>query len=161
MAFYARTMISSDDTSIRVLNNLLVFGRDADRGFQTAAVDTRDPEHARLFCEYAAQRAGFVADLEQRMKTLRAEPATQGSPIAALHRKWIDLKSETSDRVSHAILQEVERGEDLAVIAYREALQTADLDEITRTLIQRQYEQVQAVHDRVKQLRDRGAYPSR
>jgi len=148
-------MISSDDTSIRVLNTLISFGLDAERGFQTAAVDTRDPEHARSYCDYAVQRARFVAELQDRVKTLRADPATQGSLAAAVHRQWMDLEAATSNRISQAILTAVERGEALAVAAYGEALQTDDLDEQTRNILQQQYEQVQAVHDRVKQLRDR------
>lgn len=154
-------MISSDDTSIRVLNNLITFGLDAERGFQTAAVDTRDPEHARLYCDYAVQRARFVAELQDRVKTLRADPATQGSLAAAVHRQWMDLEAATSDRISHAILTAVERGEALAVMAYGEALQKEDLDEQTRKIVQQQYEQVQAVHDRVKQLRERAAAAAR
>ena len=43
------------------------------------------------------------------------------------------------------------------LVAYREALNLADLDAISRKLIQRHYETVQAAHDRVRQLRDREA----
>ena len=154
-------MIHSDDTSILALNRLIVTGRDAESGFRAAATDTRDPVHARLYGEYAAQRARFVADLESRVKDLRAEPAKTGSIAAALHRQWMDLEAGTSDHVSQTILHEVERGEALAVTAYREALQLSGLDEISRAMVQVQYEQVQAAHDRVKQLRDRGTLAGR
>jgi uncharacterized protein (TIGR02284 family) len=95
------------------------------------------------------------------VKALRAEPPKTGSTAAALHRKWMNQEAQASDNISFRILKEVERGEDFAVHAYREALQVGDLDEMTRKMIQDQYEQVQAAHDRVKQLRDRGAYAAR
>jgi uncharacterized protein (TIGR02284 family) len=160
MAFYF-PMISSDETAIRVLNNLIVIGRDAEKGFQTAAVEVRDPELARLFCEYASQRAKIVGDLQERVKTLREEPRKEGSILGKAHRKWMEGEAAGAEALSHTLLTEIERGEDLAVMAYREALEMRDLDEQTRKLIQRQYEQVQAVHDRVRQLRDSATYAHR
>ena len=56
------------------------------------------------------------------------------------------------------MLAECERGEDMAVNAYRRALEEQDLDEQTRGIVQRQYEFVQAAHDRIRQLRDSAKY---
>src|SRR3954466_4581008 len=133
-------MISSDDNDIRVLNNLILIARDAERGFQKAATVTRDPELARVFCDYAVQRAEIVADLEERVRLYRAEPREQGSFAGGVHRKLMELEAEAADHVDHTVLAEIERGEDFAVMAYRDALQVRDLDERTRKLIQQQYE---------------------
>jgi uncharacterized protein (TIGR02284 family) len=154
-------MISSDETTTRVLNNLIVIQRDAEQGFKTAAVDAKDPELVRLFCEYAVQRSGMVEQLQERVKTMKAEPRKDGSLFGKVHRKWMDLEAAAAEAVNHAILTEIERGEDLAVLAYKEALEMRDLDEITRRMIQAQYEQVQLAHDRIRQLRDSAEYAHR
>jgi hypothetical protein len=49
----------------------------------------------------------------------------------------------------------------MAVMSYRTALAERDVDQQTRELIQRQYEFVQAAHDRVRQLRDSATYAHR
>ena len=72
----------------------------------------------------------------------------------ALHRAWVDTKSSFTGRDAGAILDEVERGEDVAVRVYREALQKP-LPTDVRGIVQRQFDGVLANHDRVKTLRDR------
>lgn len=150
-------MTTSDETSIRVLHALVGVCDDSQRGYELAATDVNDPELARLLGELGAKRMKFGDELRARLRTLRAAPAkvvTLGGP---LHRAWLDFKASASAGDPHAILVECERGEDEAVKAYAAALQEREVDEITHRLIQRHYEQVQAGHDRVRQLRDRGA----
>jgi uncharacterized protein (TIGR02284 family) len=154
-------MIKTDENSIRVLHQLDQVCRDALRGFQAAAADVPDPTLARLFGDYAAQREKLCHELDKRIRTLRAEPPQEGSVVGAVHRAWMDLESALASAELHAILTEVERGEDMAVTAYRAALEERDLDDETRGLIQRQYELVQAAHDRVQQLRDSATYAYR
>jgi uncharacterized protein (TIGR02284 family) len=52
-----------------------------------------------------------------------------------------------------AILDEAERGEDVAVKSYEKALK-ADLPADLANVVQRQYTQVKQAHDRVRDLRD-------
>jgi uncharacterized protein (TIGR02284 family) len=148
-------MISNDDKAVAALNGLIRVGRDAEQGFLAAADGVAEAELVQLFAGYAVQRAKFVAELRDRVKTLRAEPANDGTLAGEVHRTWTGLKAILETNEAHAILSECERGEDMAVMAYREALAERDIDEQTRRLIQQQYEQVQAAHDRIRQLRDR------
>jgi uncharacterized protein (TIGR02284 family) len=152
-------MHSSDEETLRLLNLLVQVSKDAEQGYQTAALDVADPALARLFAVYAAQRMKFVVELQQRVKLLRGDPAQSGSVAGAVHRGWIDLQSALQSGQPHAILVECERAEDVGLAVYREALQEAELDADSRRLIQRQYEAVQAAHDRVRQLRDRADVP--
>lgn len=154
-------MKMTSDNAIRALNGLIPICRDSEQGFQVAAMDVTDSELARIFAEYSAQRAKFVSELEERVRVLRADPSQGGTPLAALHRKWVDLQAALSANDLHAILAECERGEDVAVKAYVAALQDRDIDADTRKLIQRQYESVQAAHDRIRQLRDSSTYAFR
>lgn len=154
-------MIKTPDNAIRILNELLTVCRDSEQGFQLAAMDVTEPDLARLFAEYSAQRAKFVVELQQRVRTLRGEPLNGGNVVAALHRRWMDLKSALAANEVHAVLAECERGEDMALKLYKAALAERDLDEETQRLIQTQYESVQAAHDRIRQLRDSATYAHR
>lgn len=154
-------MIKTSDNALRVLNELIPVCRDSEQGFQLAAMDVNDPDLARIFAEYSAQRAKFVGELEQRVRVLRGDPIQGGNPIAALHRGWLDLQAALAANEIHAVLAECERGEDMAVNVYKTALAERDLDDDTRKLIQSHYEAVQAAHDRVRQLRDSATYAHR
>jgi len=153
----------SSDHALRVLQQLMAACRDAELGYQLSAAEVSDPDLARIFGEYAAQRAKFVFELQQRIRTLRGdpEPGLAGTLGGSLHRAWIDLEAALRADELHTVLTECERGEGLSVAAYRLALQEHDIDEQTRRLIQQQYESVQAAHDRVRQLRDSAPYAHR
>lgn len=150
-------MTTSDDATLLVLNELLAANRDAERGYTEAADLVRLRDLVELFAGFALQRGKFAVELEERIRALRSTPVKGGSPLSALHRSWMDLKVAAEEDLTHAhtLLAECERGEDIALKAYAAALKLRDIDEISRALIQKQYEQVQAAHDRVRQLRDR------
>jgi uncharacterized protein (TIGR02284 family) len=156
-------MINNDETSLLTLHALVRIGRDAERGYLAAADLVADPELIQLFADKAVQRARFVAELQDRIRTLRGDPSRddKGSAAGDLHQVWMGLRGLTENAEAHAVLSEVERGEDVAVQAYRDALAERELDKQTREIIQRQYEFVQAAHDRVRQLRDSAAYAHR
>ena len=154
-------MISNDDKTVTLLNALIRVGCDAEQGFLAAADGVADSELVELFAEYAVQRAKFVAELKERVKSLRSEPDDGGTLAGEVHRTWTGLKAILETNEAHAILSQCERGEYVAVMAYREALAERDIDQQTRELVQRQYEQVQAAHDRIRQLRDRATAADR
>lgn len=154
-------MITDDDNTLLILNDLLLAARDAVEGFATAAENVKEPELIRLFVDYGKQRREFMQELEKRIRTLRGNPARPPNPLAAAHRTWMGLKAAIESNSTHALLEEVERGEDMSVRAYRMALEARDIEDPSRRLIQKQYELVQAAHDRVKQLRDRATYAHR
>lgn len=154
-------MITNDDTTLLVLNELLMANKDAEHGYQSAADAVAAPELVELFEGYALQRGKFVVALEDRIRTLRGTPAKTGSPLGALHRGWMGLKAAIESNETHALLTECERGDALVLKLYGAALGDPNVDQQSRDLVQRQYEQVQAAHDRVKQLRDSAEYAHR
>lgn len=158
----AVTMIKNDDQALLSLNALIHAGRDAEAGYLAAADIVAEPELVQLFAEYALQRAKFIQELEERIRTLRSTPEKGATLAGEVHRGCMGIKADTEPNQAHAILCECERGEDLAVAAYADALkQQRDVDNQSLEIIQRQYEQVQAAHDRVKQLRDSATYAHR
>ena len=69
----------------------------------------------------------------------------------AVHRGWMNIKSAVAGKSDSAIIAEAERGEDVAVNAYEKALR-ADLPPDLQLKIQRQFTQIKAAHDRVREL---------
>lgn len=151
-------MKSENKNIIKTLNDLVEILRDGQHGYKTAAEDAKSPELAQLFTRYSSQRAEFVSQLQTRLASLGAEPEKTGSVTGSMHRTWIDLKSALSKNEPHAVLSEAERGEDAAVDAFKKALDGDHLDLPTRDILTRQYQEVKAAHDKVKQLRDGATY---
>jgi uncharacterized protein (TIGR02284 family) len=94
-----------------------------------------------------------VVELQDLVRVYGGDPETSGGLGGALHRRWIDIKSAITGHDNKAILNECERGEDIAVASYRRALEK-NLPPDARTTVERQYQGVLQNHDQVKSLRD-------
>ncbi len=80
-------------------------------------------------------------------------PETASSMSGMLHRRWVDIKAAITGKDTVAVLNECERGEDIAVKSYETALQK-DLPLQVRAIVERQFQGVQKNHDHVCHLRD-------
>jgi len=141
---------------LSTLNGLLETCRDGAQGFRSAAEGVQDANLRRLFESYAQQRSEFTAELEREVQRLGGDPADHGHVAGALHRSWINIKAAVTGKDDHAVLGEAERGEDFAVRAYREALDSG-LSADLRGIVERQYLQIKEAHDHVRSLRDQHA----
>ena len=83
------------------------------------------------------------------------DPERSGSVAGAIHRGWVNIKASMSIDDDLAILEECERGEDVAKASYRKALDSGDLSPDARSVVQKQYDGVLRNHDQVRALRDR------
>jgi uncharacterized protein (TIGR02284 family) len=144
--------MAENDNVISVLNNLIETCKDGQNGFQTAAEGITRSELKSLFYQYSQQRAQFAGELQAEVRRLGGDPEQTGSVAATLHRGWINIKSAVTGEDPNAVLAECERGEDSAVSNYRDALADANLPADVRTIVERQYAEVQAAHDRIRNL---------
>ena len=143
-----------NDNVVSVLNNLIETCKDGEIGFQTAADGLTSPTLKAKFREYSLERGDFARALQAEVRGLGGEPEVDGSTSASLHRGWIDLKAAITGKSDHAILAEAERGEDVAKAAYQSALKEAFPAGVA-ALVQEQAARVRAVHDAVRDARDR------
>ena len=139
--------------TISVLNDLIETSKDGEAGFKVCAEDVKRPELKSLFNERAQQCGRAAADLQQIVRQLGGDPEDDTSFSGDMHRRWVDLKSTITGKDEKAILNECERGEDVAKKHYQEALEKSLPPEI-HAVVQRQYDGVLRNHDQIKMLRD-------
>ena len=149
-------MSTTTDTehAVDVLNQLLETARDGEKGFNEAAEGSDNPDLRATLQGFAAQRAAFVTELTQLIRSVGGEPHETGHIAGAVHRGWMNIKEALTTRDDKAILEECERGEDYAKKSFTEALDEP-LPENVRTVVQRMATEVKMAHDRVRGLRDR------
>ena len=137
------------------LNDLIETSKDGEKGFRAAAEDTKDPELRRIFLARAEDCARGAAEFQGMVARTGDKPEQSGSVAGAVHRGWMNLKAAVAGRDDVAILEECERGEDVAKASYRKALEKADLPSNVRAAVQRQYDGVVRNHDQIRDLRNR------
>ena len=147
------------DTNISTLNDLIEISRDGEAGFRKAAEDAHSSELKTLFASRAAEISAAVLELQTQVTALGGKPEDSGSVSGALHRGWLSLREAVTSRDDKAILEETEKGEDVAKKNYHDALEK-ELPADVRAIVERQYQGVLQNHDRVRDLRDQYAAKS-
>lgn len=148
-----KTNTATNDDVISTLNNLIETCKDGQDGFQTAAEGVQNSNLKSSFYEFGQQRAQYVGELQTLVRELGGDPETTGSTAASLHRGWINIKSLVTGQDDTAILNEAERGEDIAKNAYEKAV-AMSLPANVMSVIQKQAAEVKTAHDKVRDLRD-------
>ena len=143
-----------NDDAISVLNNLIETCKDGELGFKTAAEGLKSTEVKREFLEYSRQRGEMARELQNEVQRIGGAPERSGSVSGSLHRGWLDIKSAITGKDDHAIIAEAERGEDVAKMAYENALKE-NLPAAALAVVRQQAVKVTQAHDRVRDLRDR------
>ena len=143
----------NNDDLISTLNDLIETCKDGEEGFRVCAEDISDNQLKTLFLDRAQSCAHAARELQEQVLSLGGKPEDSSSVSSSLHRRWVDIKAAVTGKDDEAILNECERGEDVAVKSYRQALEK-DLPPSIRSIVDRQFQGVQRNHDQVKALRD-------
>ncbi|WP_323114460.1 PA2169 family four-helix-bundle protein [Pseudomonas guariconensis] len=144
---------------IDVLNDLIEYSKDGEKGFKESAEDVKNTELKAFFVQRAGECASAAAELQSEVRRLGGDPETSTSLSGDLHRGWVNFKSMLTGKSEEAVLNEVERGEDYALKAYKDAREKLvklgrSASDQTYALVEKQLQGVQRNHDQVKALRD-------
>ncbi|WP_022684110.1 ferritin-like domain-containing protein [Sphingobium bisphenolivorans] len=143
----------SADSTISTLNSLIKTTLDSMKGFKDAAEDAESTQFATLFADFARERSQVATSLQTEVTRLGGNPEDDSSFLAAAHRTFMDLKQAFTGKDDKAIIQEVERGEDYIKGKFEAALNDADLDPSSRSVVEQAFQSVKAGHDRASALK--------
>jgi uncharacterized protein (TIGR02284 family) len=138
---------------VSTLNDLIETCKDGEEGFRTCAEDISGAEMKSYFRDRASRCATSAAELQDLVEQYGGKPETTASVSGALHRRWVDIKALVTGKDDEAILNECERGEDVAKASYEKAL-AKDLPADVRSVVERQFQGVNTNHDQVKGMRN-------
>lgn len=126
--------------------------KDGEKGYSEALTDVEDQDLKEVFKKYAVQRDGYLTELEDQMHKLNLKAEEQSSITGTVHRAFINLKAAITSKSRESILNECERGEDYAVKAYQTALKAEGLPGQLQTILEKQYQGIQAAQTEIKSL---------
>ena len=142
-----------NDDAIDTLNNLLEICRDGEFGFTESAEHTKTQEVKSVFLQRAGDCRSAAAELQQLIIEMGGEPEEGGTVSGAMHRGWVAVKGSLSGYSDIDMLEECERGEDVALAQYRKALKQ-DLPMQAKAVVERQAQGTQRNHDQIRDMRN-------
>src|SRR4051812_22571005 len=114
-SIFRRTNMMSNDDAISTLNDLIEISKDGEEGFMKSSETVDDPQLKTFFYRRSQEVKESILELQDLVRALGGEPATSSSLSGYLHRRWIDIKTAIVNNDNLAVLNEVERGEDVAL----------------------------------------------
>ena len=146
-----------NDEVLNTLNDLIETSRDGQKGFDACAKHAKAPELKSVFTTRASECERAAEELEAQVHAFGGRPSAVARPRAPCTAAGWPCAVSLTGFDDHAMLEECERGEDVALQHYRRALEKV-LPPDVRSLVARQFEGVQRNHDQIRALRDR--YPA-
>ncbi len=141
------------DDVVETLNDLIETSKDGEYGFQQCAEHAKSASLKTVFTQRASECRQAAQELQTLASNFGGKPDTGGTAGGAMHRGWIAIRGAVAFDDDQAMLNECERGEDIALNRYRKALDE-NLPPEVEQVVRRQYEGVRRNHDQVKALRD-------
>lgn len=143
-------------TDAKITKDLIQILEDGKEGFATAASRLTESNRADLsatFQKFSTQREGFATELKLLAEQYGDEIDKSGTVTGTLHRGWMAVKDALAGNEPDGVIDAAEQGEDHAVAAYDAALADQEMSAGLRTVVQRQYVEVKAAHDVVRDLK--------
>lgn len=128
-------------TSQTVLESLIDTVYDSVEGYRKAADVARSDQIRSVFETQRARRQQTLDSLNAELVRLGGSLVTHGTLSGSLHRVWVDITSLFGSDDKTAV-ERVEEGEDYLARKFEEALEHADLDPQTRSVIQSAYAEI-------------------
>lgn len=144
--------MDNDDT-IDTLNTLIETSLDGEYGFRTSAEHAKNVALKQVFDARADECQRGAAELQGLVVQLGGTAEDSGSASGSAHRGWVAVKSTLTGYSDQALLDETERGEDVALARYRKAIEKG-LPPSVLAVVERQLQGVQRNHDQIRDLRN-------
>ncbi len=146
--------------TIDTLNKLIETSKDGESGFRDAAQHAVSPDLQQTFRQRADECREAAVELQSLVVQLGGKAEDSGTVAGAAHRGWMAVKGSLAGYTDLAILEECERGEDVAMKNYHEA-QGSGLPAACRAIVDRQFDGVKRNHAQVRALRERARAAAR
>ncbi|MBI5716949.1 MAG: PA2169 family four-helix-bundle protein [Burkholderiales bacterium] len=135
------------------LNDLIETCKDGEYGFRSSAEHVRSRATRAELLQHAEECRRAAAELQDCVAQYGGRPEHSGTAAGAIHRGWVAVKSKLARYDDETILADTERGEDIALARYLNALE-ADLPGDVRALVERQALGLRRNQEHVHMLRE-------
>ena len=139
----------------KVLADLYKIVEAGEKGYAVVASNVSNRALKVLFKSHVQQRLNFKEEILAEIRRLGGDAEPGSSVLGMIHRGRIDIFATLTigaENVEKVLLKEVMLGEGVAIRAYENALKK-ELPPETRSMLERQFEELRKVVDQIRMLR--------
>ena len=145
--------MQSQDVIIEILNDLIAIHYDRKKGYERAADEAEDETLREQFHLMAAESKQALSELQAEVTKLGGEAENKASTGGKLYRMWMNIYHTMTGRDRSTVLGTCEEGENVALVAYVEALKFRKfLPENLQQLLSNHHTQLVKARDTIAHL---------
>jgi uncharacterized protein (TIGR02284 family) len=147
-------MENTKEKVVSVTCELAQFVKDGKVGYKKAAEETKDMS-LKAFCEDQSQkRAMFLSELNSIIIRNGGDPETSDTIKGKIYHQWMDIKAALTSQDDEAIIGSCVYGEEWALKAYDDALESKDLPADVRMTFMKQRETCHNAYVELKKMKE-------
>lgn len=140
------------------VNRIIQTNLDRTAGYEKAKEQAKDPQLRTLFGECSDQSLQYITELQPLVEQFGGQPVKDTSNAGDMYRAWMDIKAALASDNTKAVLQSCEKGEDVALNAYKEVTNQQEgmalNDHRVHQILNEQHAGIESMHQRIRTLRD-------
>jgi uncharacterized protein (TIGR02284 family) len=136
------------DTTVSTLNHLIAIAKDGYSGMSSAAESAKSASLKITLQQLSQERNRVATTLQAEVQRLSGDPDEGGTVLGVAHRAYMNLKQAIAGNSDKALVDECERGEDIAMSEFKEAI-AKDLPQDVVQTLQSCFAQVQKSHEQI------------
>jgi uncharacterized protein (TIGR02284 family) len=150
-------MASTSENIVDTLQELTEFVNDRKVGYERALKESKNPEFQAYYRKLSSQSTDFANELNSYIRSYGGDPERDTTIKGKFFRQWMDVKAAFTGSDENAIIGSNIYGEEWALKAYDDALQSGTLPPEIRQAIDKQKAASLKTYNDLKNMKDLGA----
>jgi uncharacterized protein (TIGR02284 family) len=146
-------MATTGENIVDTLQELTEFINDRREGYERAAKESKNPEFQSYYRQLSNQSVNWSNELNAYIRSYGGAAETDTTIKGKFYRQWMDIKSAFTGNDEEAILGNNIHGEEWAIKAYDDALNSNNLPPEIRQVVDRQRQTSIETYNKLKQMK--------
>lgn len=149
-------MASTSENIVDTLQELTEFINDRREGYERALRESKNSEFQAYYRRLSSQSADFANELNSHIRSYGGDPERDTTIKGKFYRQWMDVKAAFTGSDEKAIIDSNIYGEEWALKAYDDALNSGTLPPEIRQAVDRQKAASLKAYNELKSMKDLG-----
>ncbi len=149
-------MASTSENIVDTLQELTEFVNDRIEGYERALRESKNPEFQAYYRKLSSQSADFANELNSYIRSYGGDPEKSTTIKGKFYRQWMDVKAAITGTDENAIIGSNIYGEEWALKAYDDALNSGTLPPEIRQAVDKQKAASLQAYNELSRMKEMG-----
>jgi len=138
---------------VTIVNEVIETLNERESGYRIASENIKNTQVASVFSDFMNQTVRFINELMPFSDESSPKEIGKG-PLGTIYQGWMNIKEKLTAGNTKSVINDCIGGEEAAIKVYQGALKDEDLPFELKNLLERQYGEITAAQEKLRNLKD-------